>query len=198
MGYIKTTVSNTSTLITFYRTSTFYSLLKIVFDNIWIPEDCWKELISGNEEVDRRYADRLRIVKDQNTFLIPVKVSHGEKETATEIVKVASEQNMGLHLPEALSISIALHRDIKSVLTDDKVALQILENYKAIQGINTVLVIAKLIENYAIFFLTDSELNKFIEKFEMESKVYFSRESRLKMKKVWERTQRSLQIEKGP
>ena len=97
--------SNTSTLIDFYRTN-HYPVLKALFEKVLIPKTCWQEMISGDEEIDRQYLDRVRLVADKDIFLLIMNVAV-EDELARELINIAKQvfERRVLDEPEALAIA---------------------------------------------------------------------------------------------
>lgn len=191
MDYIKKAVSNSSTLISFYRTEKFYPLLKVLFSQILIPKDCWDEVITGKKE-DYKFADRRRMLNDKGNFLKIVKLNAEERKICSKLIKIAKHKNLELHKPEALAISLALNRNVKIVLTEDKIALEILKNQPNLLWFNVSRVFQELIKHLELFFVNKTDLNEFLDEFEKESQTKFSRESRESIIKIWEKEQKGL------
>ncbi len=196
MGNIKgMAVSNSSTLISFYRTEKFYPLLKVLFNHIIIPKDCWNEMITNSEE-DYKFADRRRMLNDKDIFLKITELGGEEKKISDELMKIASERDIPLHKPEALAISIALNMNEEiAILTEDKAALDVIKKHEDLIGFNSSRVFQELVKNLDLFFVDIGELNKFLDEFEEESKTKFSENSRSEIINVWKKEQEDLLVD---
>lgn len=116
-------VSNTSTLIRFYRARSFLGALRSYYDEgILVPSFCWAEL----ERPPLRPENRLMREDLAAGFIILVEPTREEEELATHLI-LAIKELTGLDLdpPEAVAIAIAELRGIRQVLSDDKVALAV-------------------------------------------------------------------------
>ena len=112
------------------------------------------------------------------------------------LIKIASERNIPLHKPEALAVSIALNMDEDvAILTEDKMALEIIKMHAGLTGYNVSRVFRELIKNLDLFFVSMDELNKFLDEFEEESKTKFSGDSRNQIIDVWKVEQEDLLID---
>lgn len=188
--------SNTSTLINFYRTN-YYPLLKSLFDQILVPSLCWEELISGDAKIDKQYADRVRLLEDKEDFLSVVDVDV-QDELVKKPIKVAEEvfAKRTLDEPEALTIALSLKGNSDYLLTDDVVAIRVLEILRKDQPeqrfpkvLNTAGILGKAVKNMILFYARKENLNKFLDNFEQEAGIKFSEGSRANLIETWRTSQ---------
>lgn len=190
--------SNTSTLINFYRTND-YPILKVLFEKILIPEICWKEMISGDEEIDRKYSDRQKLLEDKGTFLtiMDIKVEGGLVQELIDIAEGVFERAV-LDEPEAFAIAIALNQDCEYMLSDDRVAQRVVEVMREMSPsrklptiANTGNVLKMAVEQSIVSLSNEDEVHEFINRFSREAKIILSRKNRMEIIDTWRTTQDS-------
>jgi predicted nucleic acid-binding protein len=177
--------SNTSTLINFYRTD-HYPILKVLFEKILIPKNCWTEMISGDVEIDKQHSDRVRLLADKDTFLIIMDVAV-EDGLVQELTNIAGEifERAVLDEPEATAIALAVDQNCEVTLSDDRVARRVVEvmrdrypGRKLPEISNTGDVLRMAVEQSIISFSSADEIREFIQRFEKEARIILSRKSR--------------------
>ena len=104
-------ISNSSTLIRFYRTTSFLVSLKELYEHVLIPDFCWAELLKKPD-----YEANILMKKDIDRFLVVVKPTTEEMQLASELIFTIKEiTDLSLDLPEAVAIAIAEKRGINQV-----------------------------------------------------------------------------------
>ena len=163
-------ISNSSTLIRLYRTTSFLNPLKKLYEQILMPDFCWTELLKKPE-----YEANILMKKDIDRFLLIVKPTSEEMQLASELIFAIKEiTDLSLDPPEAVAIAMAEKRGIEQVLSEDKVAISVpylIElNCKVL---NSLEILKLLIKERILLIATRQEFEQLTEKFESESRERF-------------------------
>jgi predicted nucleic acid-binding protein len=163
-------ISNSSTLIRLYRTTSFLAPFKKLYEHILIPDFCWAELLKKPD-----YEANTLMKKDIDRFLVVVKPTTEEMKLTSELIFTIKEiTDLSLDLPEAIAIAIAEKRGIDQVLSEDKVAISVPYLIELnIEVLNSLEILKVLMKEKILRITTRQEFEKLITKFESESRERF-------------------------
>jgi len=165
--------TNTSTLIRFYRASSFTEKLKELYDEgILIPDFCWEELMQR-----RDLPENQKMMKDETVFLIVVKLSLSEMERTVDLIDFAyGYASLQLDMEEATAISMGEFRGAEDTLSDDYVALALPHLTELrVSVLSSLDVLAKMVGKNVLKARDPAEFKDLVAKFEEECKEKFSR-----------------------
>ena len=172
-------VSNTSTLIRFYRARSFLRAFRNYYnEGILVPSFCWAEL----ERPPLRPENELMREDLAAGFIVLVEPTQEEEEFATHLI-LAIKDLTGLDLdpPEAVAIAIAELRGIRHVLSDDRVALTVPHIIELkVEVLNSLAVLKEMAKASLLGVRTLADFRRIIERFQAEARERFSREDVLK------------------
>lgn len=171
-------ISNSSTLIRLYRTTSFLVHLKKLYEQVLIPDFCWAELLKKPD-----YEANISMKEDIDKFLVIVKPTTEEMKLASELIFTIKEiTDLSLDLPEAVAIAIAEKRGINQVLSEDKVAISVPYLIELnIEVLNSLEILKVLIKEKILRVTTRQEFEKLIAKFESESRERFRKKDIMKI-----------------
>lgn len=169
-------VSNTSTLIRFYRARSFLEAFRSYYnEGILIPSFCWAEL----ERPPLRPENELMREDLAAGFIILVEPTREEEELATHLILAVKElTGLDLDPPEAVAIAIAELRGIQHVLSDDRVALAVPHIIELrVEVLNSLAVLKEMAKASLLRAETAADFRQIVERFQAEARERFSREN---------------------
>ena len=171
-------VTNTSTLVRFYRARGFLKAFRNYYsDGILVPLPCWNELMRSSKPENV-------LMKEDATvgFISIVEPSPDEERLASHLIVLMRElADLRLDAPNALAIAIAEQRGIEHVLSDDHVALavpRIVELHVVV--LDSLAVLKELAEESLLGVRTLKDFEFAIKRFQMEAHERFSHKRVLK------------------
>ena len=172
-------VSNTSTLIRFYRARSFLRAFRSYYnEGILVPSFCWAEL----ERPPLRPENELMREDLAAGLIVLVEPTQEEEELATHLI-LAIKDLTGLDLdpPEAVAIAIAELRGIRHVLSDDRVALAVPHIIELkVEVLNSLAVLKEMAKASLLGVRTLADFRRIVERFQAEARERFSHEDMLK------------------
>lgn len=159
-------VSNTSTLIRFYRAEHFLPILKRLFKLIVISSEGWTELQRRPTE-----PENILMSRDLGTFLLIEEPSAVDVDLAGKLALIMHDVGRGLDYPEALAIAMAHNRNIANTLSENGIARAAPYRVELSTSVyNSLDLLALAVRKGLITARNRQEFISVVERFEEESK----------------------------